>query len=256
MPGETNVAQQELLVYDLAGRTMVKVKAERFKDQRLGPVRERQFIYPDSDEPRRALWLADNADQVYFWRRSRDQHKVDVCVADAATGEVTVLIEERLNTYVEHQDLELLALRRHAVVVGARRLGAPLSLRPRRRRSRTGSPRGPWHVRRHRSASTRRAGSSTSPPTAASRARTPTTSTSTASGLDGSGLDAARPRATSTTASAGRVASAGSATSGMSESNRVLRGQLLTGEHRSRRRAVRRATGRKMLDLERPTSRS
>jgi dipeptidyl aminopeptidase/acylaminoacyl peptidase len=109
MPGETDVTQQELLVYDLSGRTMVKVKAERFKDHRLGTFSDRQFFYPDSDEPRRSLWLADNSDQVYFWRRSRDQHKVDVCVANAATGEVTVLIEERLNTYVEQQSLELLA---------------------------------------------------------------------------------------------------------------------------------------------------
>ena len=108
MPGETNVAQQELLVFDLPSKTMVKVKADRFKDQRLGGFTARQFVYPDRDEPRRALWLADNSDQVHFWRRSRDQHKVDVCVADAATGEVKVLIEERLNTYVEHQNLELL----------------------------------------------------------------------------------------------------------------------------------------------------
>jgi len=109
MPGETDVTQQELLVYDLAGRTMVKVEAERFKDHRLGTFSDRQFFYPDSDEPRRSLWLADNSDQVYFWRRSRDQHKVDVCVANATTGEVTLLIEERLNTYIEHQNLELLA---------------------------------------------------------------------------------------------------------------------------------------------------
>jgi dipeptidyl aminopeptidase/acylaminoacyl peptidase len=108
MPGEANVIQSELLVYDLGSRTMVKVKADRFKDQRLGLFDARQLRYPDSIEPRRSLWLADNADQVYFWRRSRDQHKVDVCVADATTGEVRVLIEERLNTYVEHQNLELL----------------------------------------------------------------------------------------------------------------------------------------------------
>ena len=108
MPGEKDVTQQEVLVYDVAAKTMTKVKAEQFKDQRVGLFNDRQFIYPDSDEPRRALWLADNSNQLYFWRRSRDQHKVDVCVADAATGDVKVLIEERLNTYVEHQDLELL----------------------------------------------------------------------------------------------------------------------------------------------------
>jgi dipeptidyl aminopeptidase/acylaminoacyl peptidase len=109
MPGETDVAQSELLVYDLGSRTMVTVRADRFKDQRLGLFPERQWTYEGSDAPRRQLWVSDDADHVYFWRRSRDQHKVDVCVANATTGEVTTLIEERLNTYVEHQGIELLA---------------------------------------------------------------------------------------------------------------------------------------------------
>ena len=55
---------------------MVKVDAEAFKDQRLFTLNARQFIYPDSDEPRRTLWLSDNSDEFYFWRRSRDQHRV------------------------------------------------------------------------------------------------------------------------------------------------------------------------------------
>jgi len=108
MPGEKDVTQSELLVIDLAAKTTVTVKADQFKDQRLGLFDARQFRYPDRDAPQPTLWLADNANQVYFWRRSRDQHKVDVCVADAATGDVTTLIEERLNTYVEHEPLELL----------------------------------------------------------------------------------------------------------------------------------------------------
>jgi dipeptidyl aminopeptidase/acylaminoacyl peptidase len=42
---------------------------------------------------------------MYFRRNSRDLHRVDVCVADTATGEVKTLIEERLNTYIETQPL-------------------------------------------------------------------------------------------------------------------------------------------------------
>ena len=44
-----------------------------------------------------------------FTRLSRDMHKLDVCVADTATGEVTTLIEERLNTYIETRPLRLAA---------------------------------------------------------------------------------------------------------------------------------------------------
>jgi len=108
MPGEASVAQQELLVYDLPGRRMTKVQSEAFTDQRIGIFTARQFTYPDANQPNRALWLARNPNEVWFWRRSRDQHKVDVVVADANTGSVRVVIEERLNTYVEHQRLELL----------------------------------------------------------------------------------------------------------------------------------------------------
>jgi dipeptidyl aminopeptidase/acylaminoacyl peptidase len=109
MPAETGVTQSELLIYDLPSRAMVRVKTERFKDQRMDLFPERQWVYEGSDAPRRQLQVSDDADRVYFWRRSRDQHQVDVCVADATTGDVTVLIEERLNTYVEHQGIELLA---------------------------------------------------------------------------------------------------------------------------------------------------
>jgi hypothetical protein len=109
MPGEKDVSQQELLVYDLEAREMVQVQADGFKDQSIRISSARQFLYPDSDEPRRTLWLSEDANQLYFTRSSRDLHRIDVCVADANTGEVRVLIEERLNTYLEEQRLELLA---------------------------------------------------------------------------------------------------------------------------------------------------
>jgi len=109
MPGEENVTQQELLVYDLETRTMVRVEADAWKDQSLQIATARQFEYPDSDEPRRALWLSDDSDELYFLRLSRDRKRVDLCVADAATGAVRVIIEERLNTYIETRPPELLS---------------------------------------------------------------------------------------------------------------------------------------------------
>ncbi len=108
MPGDTSVSQPEVGVYDLAAQRMTMLQTAGFKDQQLGQFNARQFVYPDLNEPQRQLWLAENSDQIYLWRRSRDQHRIDVLVADAATGTVRVVIEERLNTYVEHQRLELL----------------------------------------------------------------------------------------------------------------------------------------------------
>ena len=110
MPGEENVTQSELHIYDFDAGAMVQVTMEDpWKDQRLFPFSARQFRYPDSDEPFVSKWLSPDSDQFHFWRRSRDQHRVDVMVADPATGEARPLIEERLNTYVESNNIERLA---------------------------------------------------------------------------------------------------------------------------------------------------
>ena len=108
MAGEESITQREIRIYDLNARQMVTVDAEKFKDQTLGIWNARKFEYPDSDEPKRELWLSDDSNELYFWRQSRDRHRVEVCVAEAATGKHRVLFEEELNTYVETQPLERL----------------------------------------------------------------------------------------------------------------------------------------------------
>jgi len=108
MPGEKDVQNQEIAVIDIAGREKVEVDTEAFKNQSLSISRQRQFPRPDALDPQPALWLSDTADQLYFTRSSRDLHRIDVAVADTATGEVRPIIEERLNTYLETQPLELL----------------------------------------------------------------------------------------------------------------------------------------------------
>ncbi len=105
MPGEENQPQPEILVFDLATKAKVKIKADKFKDPtydictapRTGLDREKEFPPPPQ-------WISDTTDKLYFGRQSRDLHGYDLCVADTATGEVKSLIEERLNTYVEAQD--------------------------------------------------------------------------------------------------------------------------------------------------------
>jgi dipeptidyl aminopeptidase/acylaminoacyl peptidase len=109
MPGEENQPRPEILVFDLATKAKVKVKAEKFKDPTLDIfTAPRKALDREREFPPPAQWLADTTDKLYFGRQSRDLHGFDVCVADTATGEIKVLIEERLNTYVEVQDLQLL----------------------------------------------------------------------------------------------------------------------------------------------------
>jgi dipeptidyl aminopeptidase/acylaminoacyl peptidase len=104
MPGEENQPQPEILVFDLATKAKVKVKAEKFKDPTLNIfTAPRRALDREREFPPPAQWLADTADKLYFGRQSRDLHGYELCVADTATGEVKVLVEERLNTYVEVQ---------------------------------------------------------------------------------------------------------------------------------------------------------
>ena len=109
MPGEENQPQPEILVFDLATKGKVKVKAEKFKDPTLSIfTAPRKALDRERDNPPPAQWLSDTTDKLYFGRQTRDLHGYEVCLADTATGEVKVLIEERLNTYVETQALRLL----------------------------------------------------------------------------------------------------------------------------------------------------
>ena len=131
MPGETNVTQNVLEVFDVAAKARVTVKADLFKDQTLGlysaPVSnkdrenarkytlERNTETGDQQQGQNPVsrgpepkWLSDDSAKLYFHRTSRDLHKIDVCVADTTTGEVKTLVEERLNTYLEIKPLRLI----------------------------------------------------------------------------------------------------------------------------------------------------
>jgi dipeptidyl-peptidase-4 len=105
MPGEENVDQQELVIFDRQSAKSVKAKAESFKDQSLQIATARQDAHARDKEKTEPRWVGESAATLYFWRTSRDLHRIDVCSANTETGEVKPIIEERLNTYVETQPL-------------------------------------------------------------------------------------------------------------------------------------------------------
>ena len=105
MPGEENVDQEELLVFDRETKKRVTMKTEAFKDQALEVATSRSFARDRDKEKTEPRWLSDTSDKLFFWRLSRDLHRVDACVANTETGEVKPIIEERLNTYIETQPL-------------------------------------------------------------------------------------------------------------------------------------------------------
>ena len=108
MPGEENQPQSEVLTFDVASKKASPLKTTAFKDQTIGisvaPTtnlqREKQETAP--------RWLTLDGSKVYYSRTSRDMKRVDIVEADSATGESTVIIGERSNTYIETQPLRTL----------------------------------------------------------------------------------------------------------------------------------------------------
>ena len=107
MPGEKEAPQQEVLVFDFPTKSQLTVPTEAFKDQNISVLSAPRLKKNRDDELKPNLWLAQTPDKLYFSRTSRDLKRIDICMADTKSGEVKVLIEERLNTYVETRNLGL-----------------------------------------------------------------------------------------------------------------------------------------------------
>ncbi len=106
MPGEAEAPIRELLLFDFPARSFKKINTSLFKDQEISvsgkPFMERER----DDEFRPSVWLGNN-DRLYVTRTSRDLKKIDIIAVDVRNGESKVLIEERMNTYVETRRLGL-----------------------------------------------------------------------------------------------------------------------------------------------------
>ncbi len=100
LPGEKEAPVREMLLFDFEAKIYKKLNTALFKDQELSiwpaPVLQKNR----DDEFRPNLWLG-SANKFYFYRTGRDLKKIDVCSVDIQTGKVSLLVQERLNTYVE-----------------------------------------------------------------------------------------------------------------------------------------------------------
>ncbi len=111
-PGDTSVTQSTLLVYDTQAHQMKHIDdSPSWKDEQMGLFSAFEGARggrgrggggdSGSSELRIRKWLSPKSNELYWYRMSRDEHRVDVMVADPATGATHALIQERLNTYVE-----------------------------------------------------------------------------------------------------------------------------------------------------------
>src|SRR5258706_8166470 len=108
MPGDANLPQPHLEVFDVSTMARKEINAAKFKDQSIQIFSAPQMARARELQRLENQWPTTGIDRLYFYRMSRDMHKVDVCVANPENGEVKVLIEERLNTYIETKPLRVI----------------------------------------------------------------------------------------------------------------------------------------------------
>ena len=101
MPGDKEVGTDMIQIFDFASKSQITVKLDTFPDQSVSISRAPRLKKNRDNKRKPSLWLSKTSDKLYFMRTSRDMKRIDFCVADVNTGEVKVLVEERLNTYVE-----------------------------------------------------------------------------------------------------------------------------------------------------------
>jgi dipeptidyl aminopeptidase/acylaminoacyl peptidase len=108
MPGDAETPQSTLEVFDVASKAKVVAKADAFKDQTIQVEVDRPSARAREHEHTEALWAGPGSDKLYFTRLSRDMHRLDVCTADTASGEVKPVIQERMNVYIESKPIKVI----------------------------------------------------------------------------------------------------------------------------------------------------
>ncbi len=108
MPGDVDVPQSALEVFEVATKAKTQMKVDSFKDQTIQIETERPTARAREHERTEPLWITAGSDKLYFTRLSRDMHRLDLCVADTVTGEVKPVIQERMNVYIESKPVRLI----------------------------------------------------------------------------------------------------------------------------------------------------
>lgn len=107
MPGEKEAPIDELLIFDMKKDTVIKPDVSAFKDQSVDILNTRPKASERDDEYTPIQWLSKYNQRLYFSRTSRDLKRVDVCYVDINTGKVNTVIKERLNTYIDFNNILL-----------------------------------------------------------------------------------------------------------------------------------------------------
>ncbi|MEO5945947.1 MAG: DPP IV N-terminal domain-containing protein [Chitinophagaceae bacterium] len=106
MPGEKESPVEYVHLFNTSSKSSKELDIRQFKDQDLSIWPANNKVNTRDDDWRPLVWLGTN-DKFYFSRTSRDLKRIDICQVDINTNIVKVLVEERMNTYVETRKLGL-----------------------------------------------------------------------------------------------------------------------------------------------------
>lgn len=94
MPGEKNVPQNELIIFDVESKERLDVDIKKWKDQTIS-------VYWTSQE---------SSDKMIVVRKKRSLKELEVCKVNANTGELSVLFNEKTDPYFNDQYAQLSVL--------------------------------------------------------------------------------------------------------------------------------------------------
>lgn len=145
MPGEENIPQEHLYLFNIEDRSRKEIDTHRFKDQTLNVARRPrlqkqrdQYDVPD-------IWLGDE-NRFFLTRSSRDLHRIDVCTYTVGQDTIVPIIEERLNTYQNERPLAAINNGKEIVQWSERDGWAHLYLYDDKGNLKRRLTDGPWHV--------------------------------------------------------------------------------------------------------------
>jgi dipeptidyl aminopeptidase/acylaminoacyl peptidase len=106
MPGEKEAPIEHLYLFDVSDNSRKEIKTSLYKDQTLDLARVRRLKRQTGVEDLPTLWLGDEK-RFFLTRSSRDLHRIDVCSYTLGDDSIKTIIPERMNTYQETRNLEL-----------------------------------------------------------------------------------------------------------------------------------------------------
>ncbi|MHB0754020.1 S9 family peptidase [Polaribacter sp. M15] len=102
MPGEQEFYKYQMLVFDMPSKSKKEIELDSTVQQSLSI-----YSYPrkksDRKDEHHPTKLLSKKGKIYFSTVSRDRKRLDIHVADIASGEVKTLIEEHSNVYIENR---------------------------------------------------------------------------------------------------------------------------------------------------------